>query len=148
VTEHLSPRQITGYLLDEHSPEVEQHLEACSACRAEVACLGSSLTGFRDAVTGWSEAHDRRPATQHVRGTDSWLTLYGARWALLAVLLCVIVGLPLRRSLNHQSVSAVKITDAALLDQIDNELSRAAPHRMEPLLNLVSSDGSLAPDAP
>jgi hypothetical protein len=138
VTEHLSSRQISGYWLDERSPEVERHLESCSACRAEVACLGSSLTEFRDAVTGWSEAQDRGAAPAPHAAKVSWSFSSPARWALLALVLCVMAGLPLRRGFDRQGDTAVKISDAALLDQIDNELSRAAPHRMEPLLNLVS----------
>jgi hypothetical protein len=61
--------------------------------------------------------------------------------ALVAVALCLLLAFSLSWSRKIQP-AAPSTSDAALLSQIDAEVSRSVPGPMEPLTEFVSSDSS------
>jgi hypothetical protein len=142
MSRHLSAEQISAWALGEHAPEVESHAQSCPACRAELTGLDQALVNFRGAVRGWSEEQfggDFSVDWQR-NGVRSWMRFNRLRWAVVFMTLCVLVSgsVLLRR---HQRIATeMAATDAALLKQVDAEVSRTVPGAMEPLANMILWD--------
>ena len=136
---HLTSQQISEYVAGASGPDMEEHIHACVACRAETERLSETLALFRDSARRWSLEHESaRPllpvnlaAVNNRRLTLRYLGLTAA------VAACLIAGLTLPRDkagkppLVRHSVSA--ITDTELLVQVDRELSETVPPSMEPI---------------
>jgi anti-sigma factor RsiW len=115
---------------------VERHLESCRACRAGVFQLEETLREFHGAMrqssVGQMDAgfRNREPRTRPL------VTL--GRCAAVALTLVVIVGFSALHLPNKESSTA--ISDAALLEQIDAEVSQIVPPQLEPLLPQMRRD--------
>lgn len=148
MSKHLNTDQISEWVTGEHNPTAEKHLGECEACRSQVESLQETLAGFRSSVRGWSAA--QYAASQHTafRAESLSRPLYPALYwaAAMAAAVCALLvilvfheGSP-RHVLINQTHSAT--TDAALMRQVDTEVSQTVPDAMEPLMKLVSWDGS------
>ena len=140
---HLSSWEQEEYLLNERTPQMLRHLAECPECRDAVAHLQQTIGMFRSAAVEYSAlslathpqqalATDRRPAA-----------FFSLRWAfagLVPLLLLVLALLPLHISTPMKVHPAAPISDDALLEQVDEQLSVAVPSSMELLTHLVSAD--------
>lgn len=155
MNQHLSEEQIARWLVEGPAREDAAHARDCEACRSRLAEARFPLSNFREAWIGWSEAQDsRQPET---------LTLDPARrrpvslaWAAglaLAAFLAA-VFFTARPLFEHhaQEQTAVAhtpdapVSDAVLMQQVDEEVSEAVPDALAPLTDLVSwqSAGAVA----
>jgi anti-sigma factor RsiW len=156
-TDHLSAREQEEYILnqgtEQQSPQVLRHLAECVACRAEVARLEHGVTIFRSAAVEWSSqclaTRPQQPQSVPLRK----LPIIAMRWGFAAavpLVLLLLALLPLH--LFHLStpqtthpavqISAAQISDDALLEQVDEQVSVAVPSSMESLTHLVSADNT------
>ncbi len=141
---HLSVREQEEYLIDQPVPRVLRHLAECAECRTAVDQLETGVKSFRDAAVMWSaECLAARPR-QLQFAADRKSTATALRWVMatalpLIVLLCVLLGLHLTSA--PPAHTEAKISDDALLEQVDEQLSVAVPSSMESLTHLVSTDG-------
>ena len=55
MNQHLSAREISGYLIGDAGSGERQHVRQCAACRTELTLAETSLAAFRGAVRRWSE---------------------------------------------------------------------------------------------
>jgi hypothetical protein len=141
-TDHLSPWEQEEYVLDQRTPEMLRHLSECAGCRAAVARLEHGVAVFRNAAVDWSsECLATRPQqlnTSAARG----LSVLALRWAVAAVLPVLLLVFALLSF--HPSTRPVRpaadISDDALLEQVDQQLSDAVPSSMESLTNLVTTE--------
>ncbi len=139
-TSHLSRYEQEEYLLDQRTPAMLHHLAECSACRDEVAHLQQQLGLFRTTALAYSAeslASRPQPSLAHRRGPSATLG-----WALAALVLLILGLLPLHLFTPKPAPQAVAMSDDALLDQVDEQLSVAVPSPMESLTHLVSTDSS------
>jgi hypothetical protein len=149
-TDHLSPWEQEEYVLDQRTPEMLRHLSECAGCRAAVARLEHGVAVFRNAAVDWSsECLATRPQqlnTSAARG----LPVLALRWAVAAVLpvlLLVFALLSFHPASKPPVHTASDISDDALMEQVDQQLSVAVPSSMESLTNLVTTEsrnGSVA----
>lgn len=156
-TDHLSAWEQEEYILnqgtEQQSPQVLRHLAECAACRAEVAQLEHGIAIFRGAAVEWSsQCLAIRP--QQLQSVPlRRLSITAMRWAFAAVVplvLLLLALLPLHLfhlsspQITHPAVqiSAAQISDDALLDQVDEQVSVAVPSSMESLTHLVSADNN------
>jgi len=151
-TYHLSAWEQEEYVLnrgtDQQNPQQLRHLAECAACRAEVARLERSVAIFRNAAVEWSsECLATRP--QQLQSFPlRKLPIAAMRWAFAAVVplvLLLLALLPLH--LFHLSSARVdhpvaQISDDALLEQVDEQVSVAVPSSMESLTHLVSTESN------
>ncbi len=150
TTNHLSRQQQEECLIDRPAPTVMRHLAGCVECRTAVEQLERGLNSFRDAGIAWSaELLAGRPQQLLFTGPQPTSTT-ALRWSLavalpLVLLICGMLGVHLA-SPPPQHTEA-KISDDALLEQVDEQLSVAVPSSMESLTHLVSTDSSNASDA-
>ena len=147
-TDHLSDWEQEEYLLNQRTPEMMRHLADCTDCRHAVLQLESGITAYRIAAV---EASAQSLATRPQRLLNHALRQRPAmfwRWSLVAALplLLLLALLPLFREYQkpQRPVSSVSasISDDALLDQVDEQLSVAVPDSMESLTHLVSTQST------
>jgi hypothetical protein len=142
-TDHLSPWEQEEYVLDQRTPEMLRHLSECAGCRAAVARLEHGVTVFRSAAVDWSsECLASRPQQLNISAARGFPVL-ALRWAVAAVLpvlLLVFALLSFHPASTRPVHPASDISDDALLDQVDEQLSVAVPSSMESLTNLVTTE--------
>jgi len=144
MNQHLTSEQISNWLAGERTPQQESHLRECPVCAGEVARIQTTLQSFGATVDRLSE-QQMRGAPQSVRQLAAVRpqTTRPLRWALAVAALSIAVGLPFyERTMNERHRQEMAKADAALLEQIDAEVSRAVPAPMEPLIDLVAWDST------
>lgn len=138
IGQHLTQQQISAWLVGERSSEAIQHIRNCTACRAEVLLLGTTLVDFRTCVRDWSQQHTTAVVTPAPGSLHhSFLTFNRACLATAAAVLCILLGVSLRPNHPTKPVPAF-ISDRALMNRVDDEISRTVPTAMDPLLPLVA----------
>jgi hypothetical protein len=142
-TNHLSPWQQEEYVLEQRTPEMLRHLTECAGCRAAVARLEHGVAIFRSAAVEWSaECLATRPQRLGAPAGRG-LPVLALRWAVAAVLpvlLLIFALVSFHPSSTRPVHSASDISDDALLEQVDQQLSVAVPTSMESLTNLVTTE--------
>jgi hypothetical protein len=142
-TNHLSPWEQEEYVLEQRTPEMLRHLTECAGCRAAVARLEHGVAIFHSAAVEWSSeclaTRPQRLGTPVGRG----LPVLALRWAVAAVLpvlLLIFALVSFHPSSTRPVHTASDISDDALLEQVDQQLSVAVPSSMESLTNLVTTE--------
>ena len=141
-TNHLSPWEQEEYVLGQRAPENLRHLSECAGCRAAVARLEHGVAIFRGAAVEWSsECLAARP--QRLISAGRGLPALALRWAFAAVLPVVLLLIALV-SFHPSSPPhpASQISDDALLEQVDEQVSVEVPSSMESLTHLVSTESN------
>jgi hypothetical protein len=131
MNSHLSPEQFSRWMIGERTPLEEQHVRECSQCSAEIGKCQSAIAGFRDSVREWSDQQTVVKPILAGRPTRS------VRWACIAATLLVLSAIPIYRVEQHRKAERAR-ADAALLEQVDRQVSRAIAAPMEPLANLMA----------
>jgi hypothetical protein len=134
-----SPQQSVG---DRDTDVVEQHLQACLICSAELKSLRDSLSHFRDASVAYSRqqfaqsyAHQSSIAPPHSVLSQP---LYWAAAAVIFVASLFPIALH-RQSAAREAVKTAAVaaqnaeSDEALLSDIDQKVSADVPSPMQPL---------------
>jgi hypothetical protein len=136
---HLSSEQWSEWMAGQPSPRAAEHVRQCAACRGEVEQFRNALSELRGAVHAWSAEQAERYRADAasaipppVAGPGAWMGRHPLAWALALAALFVIASFLVPR----HPADAVR-NDAALLNQVDSEVSQSVPSSMEPLLQLV-----------
>jgi anti-sigma factor RsiW len=142
-TSHLTTWEQEEYVINRRAPQLLRHLAECAECRAAVARLEHGVGIFRHAAVEWSaQSLATRPQPWPTISSRR-LPVHALRWAFAAViplLLLVLALRPFHVSSPRAAQPAAAISDDALLDQVDEQLSVAVPSSMESLTHLVSAD--------
>lgn len=145
MSAHLSARVISHIVIEEGTPEQLRHLEVCPACRLELERLRNALTQFRVSADEWlfrgmAPAPPPRSLPKHVN----------TPWRVLAVLSIILLAVTGTRYATQARIPMIApattyLTDAALLDRVRAEVSRAIPGELQPLAVPIdlTSPGSL-----
>ena len=141
MNQHLSSDQIARWMAGERTASEEQHASQCAECGAELARMEAALALFRGSVREWSEQESAgRPRAWVAQREPRALVL---RWAMVAAALLMLVWVPIYQGAKEKQRKAeLARADAALLEQVDAEISRAVPAPMEPLIKLVAWDSA------
>jgi hypothetical protein len=151
---HLTDEQVFE-LLDhpDHADAILRlHLADCHDCRTELAGLSNALTDFRAAASSFAAAQMPSPSQRRVIPTVSHGLRRHAFAASLATAAFLLVSLghferPAPASAhpaNHsiQNADAGTVSDDALLDGIQQDLSTSIPPSLEPLAVPAGSNES------
>jgi predicted anti-sigma-YlaC factor YlaD len=137
---HLSAWEQEEYVLDQRTPQMLRHLTECEECRAAVAQLEHGLGVYRNAAVQWSaQSLANRPQQFITAKKQPLLSLRWAMAAIIPIVLLLIALLPFRASNPPPARPQAQISDDALLDQVDEQISIAVPSSMESLTHLVST---------
>jgi hypothetical protein len=140
MNRHLSSRQISRWMIGEHTPQEERHVRECPECNAELARLEASLSLFRGSVRQWSDGQSsgRDPEAWKAERARTGFIGQPRLWALVTPMLLMLAVVPIYRDAQaRQREAALVKADAVLMEQVDDQLSRAVPTPMEPLVKLV-----------
>jgi hypothetical protein len=135
MNQHLSTEQVSRWIVGERSAAEEQHVRECAECNAEVAQLGSALGTFRGTVLNWSDKQ-RAAAARPVRTAGR--VRHWTGWAMAAAALATAAAIPVYLEVRQQRQVELAKADAALMEQVDAEVSRSIAAPMEPLVKLVA----------
>jgi anti-sigma factor RsiW len=147
MSSHLSKEQILEWMLGDRSRQAEEHVRICAACRDELTRFEATLTHFRGSVRQWSAEQFHAETRYQVSKIIPRLALQKLSYAVavLAFLVCATLSLVLSR--RQPPLPEAAVADSALMKQVDQAVSRTVPGPMEPLMQLVSWDGSSSPDS-
>lgn len=145
-TNHLSDWQQEEYLLDQDlfaqgSPQMLRHLAECSECRDSIAHLERTIGLFRTTAVEYSALSLAGRPRQTFPGRQAPLAAF--RWAfaaLVPLLLLVLAMMPMHLSPPKVVPTNAPMSDDALLEQVDEQLSVAVPSSMESLTHLVTTE--------
>ena len=147
---HLSVWEQEEYVLQQSADQrTLLHLEECAECRDSVARLEDGLAIFRGAAMKWSaECLAERPAQLRLVSEPRPSAFRWAFAAMIPLVLLLLALLPLHLSAPAPAPSrpVAQMSDDALLDQVDEQVSVSVPSSMESLTHLVST-GTDAGDA-
>jgi hypothetical protein len=142
-TNHLSPWEQEEYVLKQRTPEMLRHLTECAGCRAAVARLEHGVAIFRSAAVEWSsECLATRPQRFNPSAGRRF-PLLAVRWtvaAVLPLLLLIFALISFHASSTRPVHTASQISDDALLEQVDQQISADVPSSMESLNQLVTTE--------
>ena len=143
---HLTSSQLAEWFAGERRHEVLDHLQACRACQAEVSGFENTLGQFRRSVREWSGAQFDPAAAVTLHQTARLFVRAGWLTAAFAVLL--VASVTWHFGVHKTASRPVAVTaDDALLQQVDEQISRTVPTPMAPLTELVSWDGKSQHDS-
>jgi hypothetical protein len=139
---HLTDEQLFNLLSPAESTDfsLRQHLTACAECRAELATVSASLTNFRLAATSLANAEMTQHRAVAPKRTPRFQRLvWSASLAMAAVVFTASLSLVHPGSPANTPVAtpvenaAAPVSDDALLDNIQQDLSTSIPPSLEPL---------------
>lgn len=131
MSEHL---EIERYLAGDRNAASEQHLNECAACREEAARMETTLAQFSAGVREWARLAP-------VDGLATRRPAHWTRWLALAAAALLLALMPAYQVLTQRRAAAQAKADSVLLDAIAADISRPAPEPLEPLIELVSTQG-------
>jgi anti-sigma factor RsiW len=145
---HLSTWDQEEYVLGQRTPEMVRHLAQCSSCFAQVEQMERGVALFRESAHVWSAESLAANPLKVPQVLPRPTVGYPWAWAM-AALLFLMALLPLvfqrTRTETHQAARiAAPMSDDALLQQVDEEVSVDVPSSMEPLTHLVSTSNRSA----
>lgn len=145
---HLSTWDQEEYVLGQRTPAMVRHLAQCSSCFAEVERMERGVALFRESATAWSADNLATHPVRMPAATERHTPAHLWAWAMAAVLFLLALvpfGYQRTRTVTHQAARiAEPMSDDALLQQVDEEVSVEVPSSMEPLTHLVSTSNSAA----
>jgi hypothetical protein len=147
---HLTSEQMESTLSGCPTEEGARHLSGCVQCAGELAALREVFGDLREATAASAEYHRRFVSTPVTRRTPRMA------WAMAAVVLFVAVATPV--AVHHRQAPTVvhvgaaanadaTISDEALLDGVQNDLSTSVPASMLPLAGTSTSTTASAVDS-
>lgn len=141
MSNHFTHEQISAALLGLLPASAREHLDGCAMCRSEVERVRNDFVLFGGAVREWASGMPvavPRSAPQPRRLPFAKLALAGGlAAATLAAVWVSRIGVP-----RDQPRTDAKITDSALLQEVNTELSQSVPALLEPLANLADRNSS------
>lgn len=150
MSSHLSSEQIDAVLHGQPSHDVSRHLDRCTSCAEELASLGGTLGDLRSSAGAFAEQQRPLAVIGSTRALPQFAWALGAA-ALAALALSFAAPLalthrdhaPAARNAETPAIT-VAVSDEALLDSVQNDLSSSVPASMLPLsgTSTASSDSS------
>ncbi len=143
MNEHLSANEISDWILGERPRTAQSHLRHCETCRTKVTLFENTLTEFRQSARVWSAGElTKLPVSSRLTNPHRLsLVMSGGLGAVAAAAVLLVIYLhPVHPT--EQPVTPA-ISDAALMSQVDDALSRDVPDALTPLTKLVTWEDSV-----
>ena len=141
MNSHLNSEQLERVLAGRPSYEVSQHLGKCARCVEDVASMREVLGNFREATAASAEHH------RHLATPVAPSRVPRVAWVLASVVLFAGIATPfaVRRPAvqpvvpNVSTQGSTAISDEALLNNVQNDLSASVPDSLLPLADTSTS---------
>jgi hypothetical protein len=93
MNQHLSSEETSGWIIGEHTPEVQRHIAECAQCRGELERIEYAFWQFRDSSRRWSDHWYAARDMRRTRVARFWRWL-AATGALATVALAAVLQSP------------------------------------------------------
>ena len=140
---HITDDQLAAVLAGETPPGVEQHLEQCESCAAELRRLSGSLAAWRSETRTASEqpewffARQRAEVISKVNGRGgSWFVAPVMAVCLLLLMSVLLLG---RGHAPQPTLATATDSDDRMLREVESDLRQYAPDVLAPAA-LLSDD--------
>jgi predicted anti-sigma-YlaC factor YlaD len=134
MKQHLSGDQVLEWVMGLHDARCEEHLRGCRECAEAIEQVAGPLRLFGAAARELgSEGPERVEMSRHTARMGARATGFWWAAALLAAALLIFAVLPRQRE-------PVAMSDEALLQHVESELSESVPGPMEPLARLMTNE--------
>lgn len=154
ISIHLSDEEITGAAAGERPPRTANHLQICAECQEHVAIYRERLASLRQDVCysagrsalDWgrqSAGIRHRIIAAQIAATERRNTGFALVSSALAVALVVCLFLFRTPEPTYRTNHVVQISDAVLLNQVENQLDEELPDALQPANLLVSEMGGI-----
>lgn len=134
MNDHLSEEQLTEWMLGVHDEAASQHIEICSACRADVNRVESAVSRFRESIHAAARKDDAYWMRQ-MAGIRTSLAKNrpSLRWALvLGIAVILFVVTMVTRTPRPSRQPGADDADEALLLEIRADVNRQYPSALAP----------------
>ncbi len=148
---HLTTREQENWVLGERTPTAALHLTRCVECRTAVSRMEQGIAQFRQSSLVWSEeCAEKRLAAELPLHAAPRPGVFSAHWApgCAAAALAVTLGLislhprsPAGPAHGGVRATTATLSDDALLEKIDQQVSDSVPWSMQPLAYSAGSEG-------
>jgi len=140
MDQHLSSKEISGWVLGERSAEAERHARECASCQAELALFGTAMLAFGRSAHHWAaqECGPEAKTIRRIKQAPYHAAANAIGWITLAVALCILAILSAHRGPEPRISPTVADDDTVLFERLDAQLSQTLPSSMQPLTKLVS----------
>jgi len=139
---HLSPDEISNWLIGERTWEHAEHVRECPECSAEIEKIVKPIELFRGAVREWGEEQSsalaRHRSEKTIESRSSRAGILWLRAAATAAVLMILIAIGIH-GLNRSATETAQ-QDDALLSEVRSDLSRPVPATMVPLYNLMAEE--------
>ncbi len=141
MTTHLNDEEISKWLAEDCTPEMQQHGRECTECQAKIASFRSALQNFRDSADFWA---NRQPIAAPRVFTHAQRR--PLRWVAVTATAALLTAIPvyertLEREREAKAAEEAQL-DAELLKRVNAHLSRTAPESLQPLVELFTSNSA------
>lgn len=134
---HLSPEQISQWILGERQPDAEEHFGICRKCRDDIARLQESLSVFKRGMLEWASASD---VTSSVAVPARRLSRTSWGWVAAAAMVMTVALTPRYLETRRAQHEAELAQDSLLLNEVQAHLDRTVPQSMEQLMDLMREE--------
>ena len=139
MSNHLSSKQFSKWLVGECTPEEQAHGRECPQCGAELSRFQNAMVEFRSSVSHWAvRSSPKVPGLAQIPRRSRARPL---RWAAVAAAVAVLAVAPIYKNSIDRQREAEAAEDAQLLETVNEHLSRSAPLPFEPLMDLQNNGG-------
>jgi hypothetical protein len=145
MNSHLSPEQMSKWVIGEHTTEEESHVRACGRCRQELAVVQNVLSQFRSSLVQWAnhEQTDRVPDPGIIFDAVRRRRLRRLAWLPAAAAIILVTIFPVYKNRVHERPAEVVQSsplDAELLERVNEHLSHAVPVSLQPLVEVSKGE--------
>jgi hypothetical protein len=134
MKDHLSGDQVLEWVMGLRDAECEAHVRGCRECEEAIETVAGPLRLFGAAARELgSERPERVEMSLDTARTSARATRFWWPAAVLAAALLIFAVLPGRQE-------PVAMSDEALLQHVEYELSESVPAPMEPLARLMTNE--------
>lgn len=153
ISIHLSDEEITAAAVGERPPRTDNHLQICAECQEHLLACRERLADLRRDVcySGGRSALDwgrqsrgirQRIVAAQIAATERINTGFALVSSALAVALVICLFL-FRTTEPATPTPGIQISDAALLNQVENQLDENLPDALQPANLLVGEMGGI-----
>jgi hypothetical protein len=146
MNSHLSSEQFDGVLSGRPAQDAKLHLNGCAQCAGELARLREAFGDFRETASLVADKHRLLAVISTPRRVPRMT------WGLAAAVLFVSFAAPFavhRRPatpvVGPAAQAPVAMSDEALLDNVQNDLSSSVPESLQPLAGTSTNSTDTTP---
>ncbi len=139
MSAHLNSEDVSRWIASDRPSGLCEHVSVCEECRTRVEGLGDAVNEFRHAFREFSAQEGRLTCFEPPAATMNWRLLWACGAATAALAFLLMFPRPAATpNVDSYAKADFGASDAELLEQVQQQVSRSVPQHMEPLADLFA----------